>query len=354
MADRTMKRPLGIIDDVLVHVDKFILTIDFVILDCEVDYEVPIFGRPFLAIGKSLVDVEARELTFLVTDVIIDEISVVMNAEDTLEAVLLNCDNKEVEDSTLAVLQKRNKAIGWTLADIRRINPAFFMHKINLEEVKGVWSFLGQAGFYRSFIKDFSKVVNPLSKLLEKYAKFHFNDEFMRDFEFLKLKLTTTPIITPPNWSVPFELMCDASDVVTDWSKKLDDALWAYRTTYKMSIGMAPDRLVFGKACHLPVELQHKAIWALMKLNLEWDFAQKNWLYGKYTDRTILSATEERDQQSHNWEAKIVDSLKFACKINGQSAVTQGNVRSSPKSVSTLKIVRTADLQKENVLQVKE
>ncbi|XP_070020377.1 uncharacterized protein [Nicotiana sylvestris] len=66
MADRTMKRPLGIIDDVLVRVDKFILPSDFVSLDCEVYYEVTIIlGRPFL---KALVDVEAGELTFRVGD----------------------------------------------------------------------------------------------------------------------------------------------------------------------------------------------------------------------------------------------------------------------------------------------
>ncbi|XP_070050931.1 uncharacterized protein [Nicotiana tomentosiformis] len=69
MVDRTMKRPLGVIEDVLVYVDKFILLADFVILDCEVNYEVPIIlGRPFLAIGKALCDVEARELTFWVGD----------------------------------------------------------------------------------------------------------------------------------------------------------------------------------------------------------------------------------------------------------------------------------------------
>ena len=54
-----------------------------------------------------------------------------------------------------------------------------------------------------------------------------------------------------------------------DWSAKLDEALWAYRTTYKSPIGLTPFQMVYGKSCHLPVELEHKAFWALKFLNFD-------------------------------------------------------------------------------------
>nr|KYP52542.1 Retrovirus-related Pol polyprotein from transposon 17.6 [Cajanus cajan] len=78
--------------------------------------------------------------------------------------------------------------------------------------VKGVRSFLGHAGFYRRFIKDFSKIAKPLCTLLNKDQSFLFDEECMKAFLTLKNKLTTAPVIVAPDWSDDFELMCDASD----------------------------------------------------------------------------------------------------------------------------------------------
>ena len=78
-----------------------------------------------------------------------------------------------------------------------------------------------------------------------------------------------------------------------DWSLKLDDALWAYRTTYKTPIEMFPYRLVFGKPCHIPLKLEYKAMWAIKKLNFDFKAAKEERLL-------LLNELEELRNEAYN------------------------------------------------------
>nr|GEW75827.1 reverse transcriptase domain-containing protein [Tanacetum cinerariifolium] len=235
--------------------------------------------------------------------------------------------------------------------------------------IKGVQSFLGHAGFYRRFIQDISKIARPMTQLLKKDTLFIFSKECIKAFQSLKKKLIEAPILVAPDWDLPFELMCDASNfaigmssqqkkkffkdvkhyfwddpflfkvcadqvirrfvtpraIISDrgtyfyndqfakgmlkygvthsfataynpqtsgqvevsnrglkrilernvsenhasWSDKLDDALWAFRTAFKTPIECTPYKLVYRKACHLPIELKHKAYWDLKYANFD-------------------------------------------------------------------------------------
>ena len=78
--------------------------------------------------------------------------------------------------------------------------------------VKGITSFLGHAGFYRRFIRDFSTIARPLCRLLEKDTKFYFDESCQNSFEEIKSRLVEAPIMAKPDWNREFEIMCDASD----------------------------------------------------------------------------------------------------------------------------------------------
>ena len=80
------------------------------------------------------------------------------------------------------------------------------------KDIKGIRSFLGHAGFYRRFLKDFSKISRPLTNLPQKDVPFVFDDDCVQAFEILKKALISATIVRPPDWNLPFEIMCDASD----------------------------------------------------------------------------------------------------------------------------------------------
>ncbi|KAF8082321.1 hypothetical protein N665_0833s0001 [Sinapis alba] len=177
------------------------------------------------------------------------------NAPATLQRVLRQCEEKDlvlnwekchfmVKDGIVLGHKISEKGIEVDKAKIEvmtSLQPP--------DSVKGIRSFLGNAGFYRRFIQDFSKIARPLTRLLCKDTKFHFNSECLEAFHTIKGALVSAPIVQPPDWELPFEVMCDASDyavgavlgqrkekklhVIYYASRTLDDAQCNYATTEK-------------------------------------------------------------------------------------------------------------------------
>ncbi|CAN6677577.1 unnamed protein product [Malus baccata var. baccata] len=299
LADRSNRYPKGLLEDVLVQVNELIFPTDFFVLEMEHDpmpIALPlIFGRPFLRTAPKL---ELKPIPEHLKYAFLGE-------DETLPVIISSQLTAEEGEKLIRVLKDHKIAIAWSIADIKGIHPATCMHRILLEECakptreaqrclnplmmevvkKEVIKLLDVGIIY--LISDNKWVIpvqiavapedqekmtftcpfgtfayprmpfglfnapatfqRPLCRLLQKDVTFDMNEECVVAFNKLKELLSTAPVIMPPDWSLPFELMCDASDydvgavlgqrvnkvphVIYYASRTLNDAQLNYSTT---------------------------------------------------------------------------------------------------------------------------
>ncbi|KAD4179480.1 hypothetical protein E3N88_28071 [Mikania micrantha] len=145
-----------------------------------------------------------------------------------------------------------------------------------------------------------------------------------------------------------------------DWSDKLDDALWAFRTAYKTPLGTTPYMVVYGKACHLPVELEHRALWALKTVNLDLTEAGKKRYFQIHELEALRDAVyarllsiKEKTKSPHDRKLKGLKEFKKGDRVllcNSRLKLFGGKLKSKwtgPYVVEEVFPYGTVELQNE-------
>ncbi|XP_073037960.1 uncharacterized protein [Primulina eburnea] len=295
LADRSLTYPRGIVEDVLVKVDKFIFPADFVILDMEEDQETPlIFRRPFLATGKALIDVHKGELTLRVggDEVVFNIYNTIKGpnevrklTKDSLERCLLESastldeDDWDVQEELHALnelpKEKSDAQLEELLEDASKEAPKASPVLKDLPSHL-CYTFLDEGSShpesYSPYV-DHQRRLNPamkevvraenltlvLQRCQEKNLVLNWEKCHFMAFNKIKTALTSAPIMIVPDWKKPFELICDASDYAVGAvlgqkrdkmfktiyyaSRTLNAAQQNYTTTEKEMLAVVADHL---------------------------------------------------------------------------------------------------------------
>nr|GEX59111.1 reverse transcriptase domain-containing protein [Tanacetum cinerariifolium] len=312
LADRSVSKPIGITKDVLFKVGVFHFPADFVVVDFEQDPQVPlILGRCFLKTGRALIDVhkEYSQEVLGFSDVTAsgnptphdDPIVELKELPPDLEYAFLVGDNKfpviiakelgdEEKSSLIKILMEEDYKPA--VQHQRQVNPK--IHDVVKKEVEKLldagliypisnspWVSPGSFKFPLTLvirIKQRSPVHTarlPIDACLSVCAMHQalFKGVMLKYGVTHRLSTAyhpqTSGQVEVSNRGLKRILERTIGENSASWSDKLDYALWAFRTAYKTPIGCTPYKLVYGKACYLPIELKHKANWALKQANFD-------------------------------------------------------------------------------------
>ncbi|XP_057994334.1 uncharacterized protein LOC131174595 [Hevea brasiliensis] len=267
LADRSVKYPVGILENIPIKVGKFFIPVDFVVWEMEEDVQIPIIlGRPFLATAGAIIDVKNGINEALI-------LAPIMQPPDWELPFEVMCDASDY--AVRAVLEQRKDkklhAIYQRIGNISRRNE-MPMHGILEIELFDMWGIDFIGPFPTSFGNKYILVgVDYVSKWIEAIAT-PINDA--RKYGVTHKVATpyhpqTSDQVEVSNRELKHILKKIVNRSRKDWPMKLDDALWVYRTVYKTLIGITPFLMVYGKSCYLSVELEHKAYWAIQTLNFD-------------------------------------------------------------------------------------
>nr|GEW52720.1 reverse transcriptase domain-containing protein [Tanacetum cinerariifolium] len=262
-----------------------------------------------------------------------------------------------VEEKTalITVLKSHKRAIDWKLFDIKGIDPKFCTHKILMEVdfelavqhqrrvnpkihdvikqeviklldagliypisdspwVSPVDCVTKKRGFTVVENEDNELIPTRLVTCCDRGMHF-FNDQFAKVMQKFSVthRLATPyhPKVEVSNRGLKCILERTVGENHASWSDKLDDAIWAFRTAYKTLIGCTPYKLVYGKACHLPIELEHKAYWAFKHANFDLKTAgdHRKVQLNELCDQAYENSLIYKEKTKRLYDSKIKDRV---------------------------------------------
>nr|GEY36234.1 reverse transcriptase domain-containing protein [Tanacetum cinerariifolium] len=227
-------------------------------------------------------------------------------------------------------LEEHKEAFAWKTSDIPRISPFFCKHKINFEDdANPIIQRLRRLNPNMKEVmrKDIIKLLDAgIIYAIEDTPWAHFVLNWEKCYFMVTEGIVLRHKVSRAGLEVDKAKINNSQKTVNDnpsvWSRKLNDALWAFRIAYKTPIGTTPYRLLYKKTCHLPFEIEHRAYWALRSCNPDLKLAREKRFWKLHElDELRLQAYENsklyksRTKAYHDRKLRIQKEFKVGDKV---------------------------------------